>query len=172
LVEVVEREPRAVVAVQGLETPFAVDAEGRPFAPATAEELDSLPRLRTGAPVAADQPDPRLADAVRLAERLPELGLAAPIEVRLMERDDAAGFGLLLAGLRPELLLAADAIDAGLARFVGLVGANVREWWHAHQVDLRYEDQAVLRWQPLPVGAAQAASRRGSAGPSNSRPSG
>ena len=92
LLAVVEREPVAVLAG---EEPWAVDAAGSPFAPAPSEGLEALPRL-----VATHATAPgELAQAVALARRLPELGLAS--SARGGHRGAERSGGAIAAASRP-----------------------------------------------------------------------
>jgi cell division protein FtsQ len=165
LLGVVERKPVAVLAG---EEPWAVDAAGSPFAPAPPSGLEALPRL-----VAARAAAPReLAQAVALARRLPEFGLATPLEVGIAAPNDPEGFWLRLPGLAPRVVLGRDDLDAKLADLVRILEAKLRELASATQLDLRFRDQAVLDVTPPPKGTAQAAASRGGAMPSKQRPTG
>jgi cell division protein FtsQ len=165
LLAVVEREPVAVLAG---EEPWAVDAAGSPFAPAPSVGLEALPRL-----VAAHGAAPRdLAQAVALARRLPELGLAAPLEVGIAAPNDPEGLSLRLPGLAPRVVLGREDLDAKLADLTRVLEAKLPELASATRLDLRFRDQAVLDVTPPPKGTAQAAASRGDAMPSNGRPTG
>jgi len=165
LLAVVEREPVAVLAG---EEPWAVDAAGSPFAPAPAAGLEALPRL-----VAAHAAAPRdLAQAVALVRRLPELGLAAPLEVGIAAPNDPQGLSLRLPDLAPRVVLGRDDLDAKLADLIRVLEAKLPELANATRLDLRFQDQAVLDVKPPPKGAVQAAASRGGAMPSGERPAG
>ena len=165
LLGVVEREPVAVLAG---EEPWAVDAAGSPFAPAPSVGLEALPRL-----VATHAVAPReLAQAVALARRLPELGLAAPLEVGIAAPSDPEGLSLRLPGLVPRVVLGREDLDAKLADLTRVLEAKLPELAGAARLDLRFRDQAVLDVTPPPKGTAQAAASRGRARPSKERPAG
>jgi cell division protein FtsQ len=165
LLAVVEREPVAVLAG---EEPWAVDATGLPFAQAPSEGLEALPRL-----VAARATAPReLAQAVALAQRLPELGLAAPLEVGIAAPNDPEGLSLRLPGLAPRVVLGREDLDAKLTDLIRVLEAELPELANATRLDLRFRDQAVLDVTPPPQGTAQAAASRGRAMPSRKRPAG
>jgi cell division septal protein FtsQ len=165
LLAVLEREPVAVLAG---EEPWAVDAAGSPFAPAPSVGLEALPRL-----VAAHAAAPRdLAQAVALARRLPELGLAAPLEVGIAAPNDPEGLSLRLPGLAPRVVLGREDLDAKLADLTRVLEAKLPELAGATRLDLRFRDQAVLDVTPPPKGTAQAAASRGRAMPSDGRPTG
>jgi cell division protein FtsQ len=165
LLGVVEHEPVAVLAG---EEPWAVDAAGSPFAPAPAVGLEALPRL-----VATHAVAPReLAQAVALARRLPELGLAAPLEVGIAAPDDPEGLSLRLPGLAPRVVLGREDLDARLADLIRVLEAELPELGDATRLDLRFRDQAVLDVRPPSKGAVQAAASRGGAMPSEERPAG
>ncbi len=163
-----EREPRAVLAGP---QPRAVDAEGNPFAPVARDAFPELPRVASRAPVAPGQPSPALAAAVRLAERLAGLGLPPAAEVAIGSGDDPGGSALRLRGLAPRFLLGRDP-DAALVRLARLVDSGPPQLLLAATVDLRFQDQAVLRHEPLPGGAARTAEPRSLAAPSGGRRAG
>jgi cell division protein FtsQ len=163
-----EREPHAVLA--GPE-PRVVDAEGTPFARVAADAFPELPRLASVAPAAPGEPNPALAAAVQLAERLAGLGLPPAAEVTIGAAGDPEGSSLRLRGLSPRFLLGRD-VEAALARLARLVDAGPPRVLLAATVDLRFQDQAVLRHEPLPEGTARAADPRGSAAPPTGRRAG
>ena len=163
-----EREARAVLL--GPE-PRAVDADGTPFASVAANAFPELPRLASGPAVAGDEPSEALAAALRLAERLAGLGLPPAAEVALAAPGDPAGATLRLRGLAPRFLLGTEA-DAALPRLAKLIDAGPPEVLLAATVDLRFQDQAVLRHEPLPSEGAQVADPRGRAAPSRGRRAG
>jgi cell division septal protein FtsQ len=169
LLAVEEREPVAVLA--GPE-PRAVDASGTPFAAAPAEGLETLPRLVAAQTFAPGQPHAELADALALARRLPELGLAAPVEVGIAAPEDPEGFSLRLPDLAPRVVLGREDLEAKLADLVRLLEADLPELTSATRLDLRFRDQAVLDVSPPLNGAAQAAASHGRAKPSEQRPAG
>jgi hypothetical protein len=168
VVAVQEREARAVLA--GSE-PHAVDAEGTPFAPVARDAFPELPRVASPVPAAPGEPSPPLAAAIALAERLAGLGLPPAEEVVVGAGDDPRGSWLRLRGLAPRFLLGRDP-DLALPRLARLVDSGPPQWLLAATVDLRFQDQAVLRHEPLPEGAARAADPRGVADPPGGRRAG
>jgi hypothetical protein len=168
VLSVEEREPRAVLAGP---RPHAVDAEGNPFAPVARDALPELPRVASGEPLAPGQPSRALASAIGLAERLAGLGLPPAAEVVIGAVDDPDGSALRLRGLAPRFLLGRDP-DAALARLARLVDSGPPQLLLAATVDLRFQDQAVLRHEPPPEGAAQAAEPQRLAAPSAGRRAG
>ena len=163
-----EREPRAVLTGP---QPHALDAEGTPFAPVAADAFPELPRIASAAPLVPGEPSPALADAVQLAERLAGLGLPPALEVAIGSAADPAGSVLRLRGLPTRFLLGRD-VDAALPRLAKLLAAGPPQVLLATTVDLRFQDQAVLRGEPLQAGAAQVAEPRSIAAPSRGRRSG
>jgi hypothetical protein len=163
-----EREPRAVLAGS---QPRAVDAAGTPFAPVAEDAFPELPRLSSAAPVAPDEPSAALAAAVQLAERLAGLGLPPAEEVAIGAEGDPRGCVLRLRGLPPRFVLGRD-VDAALPRLARLVASGPPQVLLAATVDLRFQDQAVLRHEPPPEGVAKAADPRSVAVPSGGRRSG
>jgi len=167
LLEVADREPCAVLA--GAE-PRAVDAEGRPFAPVASEAFPELPRLVAAAPVAPGEPSAPLAAAIALAGRLAGLGLPPAAAIEIAADGDPEGQSLRLRGLAPRFVLGREA-EPALARLAAFVAVAPPEALLAATIDLRFQDQAVLRG-PSRGGTAQAAVPRGIAGPSTARRSG
>jgi cell division protein FtsQ len=172
VVEVVERAPLASIDVGSPPARFAVDASGAPFAPATAQELEDLPRLVPAAEVTPRESSERLAEAVRVAHRLPDLGLALPTEVTIAAEDDPEGMTFQLAALPARFVMGRDDLDARLDDLVRLLAADPNGVAEAERVDLRFADQVVLRKKPTSRGSAQAAAARGGARSSTTRPSG
>ncbi|MDJ0849374.1 MAG: hypothetical protein QNK04_13455 [Myxococcota bacterium] len=168
LVAVVEREPAAVLRGSPA---WAVDANGVPFAQVAQADLPGLPRL-VASEASLGEPSTDLAGAVALARRLPELGLPEPSEIAVSAPDEAEGYSLRLAGLRPQIVLGRDEIDTRLADLAQLLEAARPELERAERVDLRFRDQAVLDVSPPQEGAAQAATTSGGPSSSNRQPAG
>src|SRR5262249_61576351 len=80
------------------------------------------------------------------------------------------GRGLRLGGLVPRFVLGRDA-EPALERLAAFVAAAPPEALLAATIDLRFQDQAVLRG-PSRSGTAQAADPRGFAEPSTARRAG
>ena len=169
LLAVAERRPVAVLA--GPE-PRAVDRTGAPFAVASGAAYEGLPRLLAADPVPDGEPDVRLAAAIALAHRLPELGLPAPIEVAVSASGDPQGFVLRLPDVTPLVVLGWQDLEGKLEDLVRVLEASPPELASASRLDLRFQDQVILDHTPHPGGAAQAAAARGGAVPPNERPSG
>ena len=169
LVAVAERRPVAVLA--GPE-PRAVDRTGAPFAIASGAAYEKLPRLVAADAVPDGEPDARLAAAVGLARRLPELGLPIPTVVAIAASGDPQGFVLRLPDVSPLVVLGWEDLEAKLEDLVRVLEASPPELASASRLDLRFQDQVVLDHTPPSGGAAQAAASRGRAAPSNERPSG
>jgi hypothetical protein len=160
-----EHEPRAVLT--GAQ-PHALDAEGTPFAPVAEGDFPELPRVACTAPLAPGEPSAALAAAVQLSERLAGLGLPPAEEVSISAAEDPSGSVLRLRGLPPRFLLGRD-VDAALPRLARLLALGPPQVLLAETVDLRFQDQAVLRSEPPRTGAAQAAETRSVAAPSRGR---
>jgi len=172
VVDVVERAPLASIEVGSPPAPFAVDATGAPFAPLGGDELEGLPRLVPAGSVTPREPSLRLAEAVRLAHRLPDLGLALPAEVTIAAEDDPEGLTFRLAALPARFVLGHDDLDARLEDLVHLLASNPKSVAEAEWVDLRFADQVVLRRKSTSQGPTQAAAARGGATSSGTRPPG
>lgn len=171
LVEVTEREPRAVVRIGEPGAPYAVDESGLPFAAVGSAELD-VPTLVARARIVAGEASEALAGAVALAYRLPAFELPLPIEVSVAAESDPEGFALRLPRLVPRVVLGRSELDERLAALARLLAAAPVELMDSETLDLRFADQAVLRGTPAPPGSAQAAAPRGRAAPSRARPTG
>ena len=162
-----EREPRAVLSGP---QPYAVDAEGTPFAPVARDAFPELPRVASLASPTPGEPSPALAAAVRLAERLAGLGLPPAEEVAIRD-GDPGGSSLRLRGLAPRFLLGRDP-DAALPRLARLVDSAPPQVLLAATVDLRFQGQAVLRQGPSPEGGGRTADPRSVAAPPGGRRAG
>jgi cell division protein FtsQ len=186
LVDVRERVPAAVTTTGGA-VAFYVDASGTPFAEVAGkaeqalpgsvasvagEANRALPRLISAAPVATGEPSAALAEAVALARRLPDFGLPLPAEVSIAAEGDPEGFALRLPDRPARVVLGREDLDSKLAALARLLGEELPEVGEAANLDLRFADQVVLRKEPAPKGAAQAAAARGRAAASRARPSG
>ncbi len=170
LVGVVERTPLAGIELGAPPRPYAVDATGAPFAAADRETLAGLPRLAAAGSVLPHQPSARLADAVQLAYRLPEIGLALPAEVSIAAEGDPEGFALRFAALAPRFVLGREDLNERLDQLAKLLARRPDAVAQASSVDLRFADQVVLRTEPTPGGAASAPGGRPA--PLNRRPAG
>jgi len=170
LVSVVERTALAGIELGAPPRPYAVDATGAPFAAADREILEGLPRLTATGSVLPHQPSARLADAVHLAYRLPEIGLALPAEVSIAAENDPEGFALRLASLAPRFVLGREDLNERLEQLAHLLARRPDAVAQASSVDLRFADQVVLRNEPTPRGAASAPGGRPA--PFNRRPAG
>ena len=166
LVGVKETVPVAVLAAGSPARTFLVDASGAPFAAAEGHHEETLLRVVTAGAVAPLEPNEDVARAVQLARDLPRFGLAQPVMVSIAAESDRRGFTLRLAGLRARIVLGREDFDAKLRELARLLAADVPEIGIATELDLRFADQAVLRNEPPPEGAEQAAAARGRATPS------
>jgi cell division septal protein FtsQ len=166
LIDVKETVPVALVAAGSPEQTYVVDAGGAPFAAAETHHEEALPRIVTTNAVAPLEPNEDIARAVQLALDVPRFGLARPVMVSIAAKGDSRGFTLRLAGLRANIVLGREDLDAKLRELVRLLAADLPGIGDATELDLRFADQAVLRNDPPPEGAAQAAAARGRATPS------
>jgi cell division protein FtsQ len=168
VVAIEEREPRAVLTGP---QPHAIGADGTPFAAVAEGAFPELPRVACAAPPAPGEPSSALAAAVQLAERLAGLGLPPAEEVAIGSTADPHATVLRLRGLAPRFLLGRD-VDAALARLAKLIVSGPPQVLLAATVDLRFQDQAVLRHEPPQAGAAPVAEPRSVAAASRGRRSG
>jgi cell division septal protein FtsQ len=167
LVSVTERIPVARVSAGTPPQSWLVDASGMPFAPAATHRGEELPHIVCAEPVAELAPNEAVARAARLARDLPRFGLAAPALISVAAEDDPAGFALTLPGLSTRIVLGREDLDEKLRELAQLLAADLPGLTDATEIDLRFADQAILRSEPLPEGAAQAAATRGHAPPSS-----
>jgi len=156
VVEIVERIALAAIDLGAPPETYAVDASGAPFTVADAETLAGLPRLAAAASVEARQPSARLAEAVRLAYRLPGMGIALPEEISIAADDDPEGFALRLPSLPPRFVLGREALDERIEQLAHVLARRADAVTSATTVDLRFADQVVLRNEPTPRGSAAA----------------
>jgi cell division septal protein FtsQ len=170
VVEVVEREPLARVSIG--RAVYAVDRTGMPFAEIPEDLAAGLVRLAVAGEVAPREPDPRLAEAVRLAGRLPELGLATPSEVGVAAEADPEGYRLALPALPARILLGHTDLDARVDDLARLLAARPDAVAGAASIDLRFANQVVLRSAPARDGPANTAAERGDAPPRSRRRTG
>jgi cell division septal protein FtsQ len=166
VVGVKETVPVAVLVAGSPAQTFLVDASGAPFATAEGQREEALLRLVAADAVAPLEPNEDVARAVQLARDLPRFGLAQPVLISIAAESDRRGFTLRLAGLRARIVLGRENLDVKLRELARLLAADVPEIGIATELDLRFADQAVLRNEPPPEGAAQAAAARGRAAPS------
>jgi cell division protein FtsQ len=170
LVSVRERRPVATVSVDG--KLYAVDERGAPFAPLDEEPDPGLLRLVAQQDISPREPSAALAQALRLAERLPELGMAAPAEVSIASQGDPEGYGLRLPALPARVVLGRADLDARLEDLARLLAARPDAVAEATSIDLRFANQVVLRSTSTREGSANTAEGRGGAPPRNQRPTG
>jgi len=166
VVGVVERRPAVrVTGPTGNIVHFA-DATGTPFAVAEAAETDALPLVRLPRPVEPQIPDATVSRALQLSEALVRSGLPAAVEIGVSADSDPTGYTLRLLGFAPRVILGWEAPEAKLPELARILASEMPEIAGAGELDLRFAGQAVLRNDPLPEGAEQAAEARGFAPPS------
>jgi cell division protein FtsQ len=167
---VVEREPLARVAIG--EAIYAVDGEGRPFARLPEPRDPRLPEIVAQGELVPGEPDPGLAEAVRLARRLPQLGLAPPRQVEVAAAGDARGYALRLATPDTLVVLGREELGARLDGFARLLALRPDDVAAAAEIDVRFADQLVLRSAPARDGSAAKVPGRGSGPVTGGRPTG
>lgn len=150
-----ERRPLAVIEARG--GPLGIDVEGRSFAVLEPREAEALPRLRYPDAPPPGEPDPRIAEAIRVARSLPDRGLSLPREILLASERDPEGLALRLPGLEARFVLGAEEHDARVRKLAELLKHRPAEVAGATVVDLRFEDQAVLEGGTGPAGSAKEA---------------
>jgi cell division protein FtsQ len=169
LVQVEEREPLAELAVG--KHRFAVDAEGAAFVELAPDQETELPKLVATPAPPAGVPDALRVEAARLPERMQELGLARPDEVRIAPPGDPEGVSLRMPGLAGVVVLGRESLEARLRDLARLLEAQPDEAAKAARIDLRFADQAVLRGEAAREGS-QAAALRGGGAPRSTPTSG
>jgi hypothetical protein len=161
LVEVEERRPLAELRVG--ERRYAVDEAGVAFAEFPYDEQTSLPRLVASGAAGLHEPDALRVEAARLPERMQQLGLAAPDEVRVAAPGDPEGVSLRLPGLAGVVVLGRESFDARLRDLARLIESQPEATARAARIDLRFADQAVLRSEAAREGSQAAVLRGGGA---------
>jgi cell division septal protein FtsQ len=155
-----ERVAAAIATID--DTHYAVDHSGRAFAQVSIADHPRLPRIQaTEAPT--DAADPRFAQAITLAERLPAYGIATQATVVVPKADDAEGFLLSLPGVPARIVLGAQEPEARLAPLAELMARRPDAVAMATNIDLRFANQVVLRTAPARDGSSQNAAARGRA---------
>src|SRR5262249_36203949 len=150
---VVERGPAAVL-IEPDAQPVLIDEGGVPF-DASADGFDALPRLVLPRHVPRDRREPRLAAGLALARAVAAAGFGR-CELELEGADPKALPVLHLAGLAPRVVLGEGAPAAKLARLRRAL-EEVPESLRADEIDLRFDDQVVLRSAPPVAGPSEQA---------------
>jgi cell division protein FtsQ len=148
------REREALAVIEGRGGPLGVDAEGRPFAVLDARDAKDLPRLRCENTPPPGEPDPRIAEAIRVARSFPSRGLALPREIALGKEADPEGLVLRLPGMQARFVMGVKDLDARVGMLAELLAKRPAEVAEAASVDLRFAGQAVLSGKTDPKGSA------------------
>jgi cell division protein FtsQ len=143
-VRVEERRPLAVTPAGDDATLYGVDASGRAFAPAGAEDVKRLVAVALASPPVVGEPDPRLAEALALAAGLRERGLEVPRRVTLGLPDREASAEIRLRGFAPAIFIEREGAARQLDRLATLLASNVPAVPTARVIDLRFDGRAVL----------------------------
>ena len=154
VVRIVERRPAAVL-IEPDARPALVDESGAPF-DVPAEGFEALPRLVLPRHVARDRAEPRLAAGIALARAIAAAGFERP-ELELEGADPKALPVLHVPGLAPRVVLGEGAPASKLARLRRVLD-EVPESRRAAEIDLRFDDQVVLRPAPPEAGPSDEAS--------------
>jgi cell division septal protein FtsQ len=147
LIEIRERIAVATAEELGaLSQPaLAVDATGAPFARATDDERERLPRLRVASALRLGSATPGLVRGIELAGLARELASRELEAVEIAPPGDPTGLAMRLRGVAPRFVLGNGELRDALARLETLLDARLPELAHASDVDLRYADQAVIQ---------------------------
>ena len=154
LLEVAEREPRAIAWLGTPAQPWHVDESGTPFAGAVVGGFAApgdFPEIQGATGVEPQRPHAELAQAVRILEALEARGLPAPAEVWLSGEDPRAVPSLLLTrlgGRRQRVVLGAGPLEPKLERLARILSANRPETAEADVIDVRFAGQVILRGGP------------------------
>jgi len=147
LVQVRERLPVAVVSGANAGEPWrVVDAAGTPFEAASDDDLDSLPRLRSGETLRSGEPNEALRTALELAAALqrPALaGMQSAMEIQL-PGGSTEGWVLRAREGSLEVVLGHDHLHQRLDRLAQLLESD-SGLEDIVRIDLRFADRAVLR---------------------------
>jgi len=166
LVSVSERTPAGRVIDPSSALVHLVDTEGTPFAIATETEGEALPLVRVPNALEKEGANADVARALALADSMRRFGLPESREITISPADDPTGFTLQLAGVIPRVILGWEDLEPKLRELAKLLAAELPEFTDASELDLRFAGQGILRNDPLPEGAEQAAVSRGFAPPS------
>jgi hypothetical protein len=137
-----EHEPAALACVVG-EARLLVNEQGVAFANAEGSEWDALPQLVVASLPPRDRRDPLLAQGVALARAVAAAGFAN-IELSLDGEDPNALPALRVSGVPARILLGAGDPTPKLANLVRLLAEDATSR-DAREIDLRFEEQVVLR---------------------------
>jgi len=151
VVRIGERRPAAVL-VEPDAQPVLVDESGTPF-DVPADGFEALPRLRLPRHVTRDRVEPRLASGIALARAVSAAGFER-VEIELEGGDPSALPALHVAGLAPRVVLGEGDPAAKLARLRRVLG-EVPDSRRAAELDLRFDDQVVLRPPPPETGRSE-----------------
>jgi len=166
VVSVTERIPAGRVVGPASDSVRLVDASGTAFAEAVSEDHATLPLVRTPEPVASQEPNATIARALEIADALRRFGLPSTREIGISREGDPIGFTVRLSSVTPRVILGWEDLDPKLRELSRLLAAELPEFADATELDLRFAGQGILRIDPLPEEAAQAAAARGFAPPS------
>ena len=163
LVEIEEREPRAVVRSGSQKQWQLVDVWGVPFAPAEPRHAATLPRLRSHPELAGNLEHEVLARTLAILDELPpgalrklspavaEIseeagGWPLGLELHLPAPGSHRGWVLRAAAPQVEVILGQEGIELRLERLAQLLDSELlREVRRAESIDLRFADRAVMR---------------------------
>lgn len=139
----IEEHQAAALACAVGEPRLLVNAQGVAFAEAEGTEWSSLPQLVVASRPPLDRRDPLLAQGIALARAISDAGFQ-DIELSLDGEDPNALPALRVRGVHARILLGAGDPAQKLAKLVRLLAedATARD---AREIDLRFEEQVVLR---------------------------
>jgi len=127
---------------------------------------EMAPLVRLAGEIVPREANLAVARALGLAEDLGRFGLPESSEIHVSAEGDPAGFTLALSGVNPRVILGWDDLEPKLRELARVLAAELPEFASATELDLRFAGQGILRNDPLPEGAEQAAAGRGYAPPS------
>jgi hypothetical protein len=145
---------------------YLVDASGTPFAIAGEDAGLLLPQIRIADPIEPLTAPPGVVRALGLVDDLRRFEVPRPVAVVVAAADDPVGFVLILDGVGPRIVLGRKDFETKLQNLARVLATGPEGLSDATELDLRFAGQAVLRNEPLPEEAAQAAVARGDALPS------
>lgn len=154
------RERRAVARLDG-EQDWAIDAEGRAFAPLAADAGRDLLALVAAPGLDAAQAAASLVEALALGAQVDGHELPALREIRIRGEGDPLGLELRLEGIAPWIVVGRGELGEKLTRLEQLLAADLPELAQATRLDLRFGRQAVLDVPQSPEGTAAAARPEG-----------
>jgi hypothetical protein len=148
LVSVQEVWPQAWTHLPNGTKRILVDHEGRPYAPALPLDKYTLPSIHGAEGVEWGSPNPRLREAIVLASSLAGTDLPAVRSIHILKDTEIPGYAVVFRASQQQFLFGRVEFDETIARLKQLRDAAPEELAAALEIDLRFQNQVVLRGIP------------------------